>query len=153
MESKAKMMGFSTPPSLDDLTEIAEEIVDELPKELNKYIGKLKIEVEEFPDEYIEAELELESEFDLLGCYQSSGPAAIGKLPVSGKGNNRRDVLYLYRRPILDAWCETGDDLTMLVNRVILQEIGTHFGFTESEIEILEEDMVAEYEDQLIVCE
>lgn len=131
-------MGFTVPPSLEDIQAIAEAIIDDLPEGLQKRTGKLKVVVEDFPDAFIEQELELETPFDLLGCYQSSGPAAIGHLAKNGK---RQDTIYLYRRPILDVWADTAEDLTRLVNRVIIHEIGTHFGFTQDDIEMYEEDM------------
>lgn len=130
-------MGFTVPPSIEDIAEIADSIIDELPEGLQKRTGKLKIVVEDFPDAFIEQEMELETPFDLLGCYQSSSPAAIGRLATQKK----QDTIYLYRRPILDAWAEMNEDLTRLINRVIINEIGTHFGFTPEEIEMYEEDM------------
>jgi len=131
-------MGFTEPPSLEDLEELAKSIIDEMPKGLSKYIGKLKVEVEDFPDSYTEQELELETAFDIVGYYESAGPAAIGHLASS---SDRRDVLHLFRRPILDVWCDTNEDLSNIVNRIILQEIGNHFGFTDDEVEMYEEDM------------
>jgi predicted Zn-dependent protease with MMP-like domain len=131
-------MGFTVPPSLEDIEEMASIIISELPDGLRKYISKPKVTVEDFPDAFIEQELELETPFDLAGCYQSAGPAAIGHLASNAK---RQDTLYLYRRPILDQWAETGEDLMRLINRVILQEIGHHFGFTPEDIEMYEEDM------------
>lgn len=130
-------MGFTVPPSLEDIQEIAEAILDELPESLRKKTAKLKIIVEDFPDAFVEQEMEIETPFDLLGCYQSSGPAAIGRTAV----NAGQDQLHLYRRPILDVWSETNDDLTRLINRVMIQEIGHHFGHSPDEIEMYEEDM------------
>lgn len=138
METKAIYVGYTVPPSLDDIEEMAETIIDALPSGLYKHIGKLKAVVEDFPDAFIEQELELETPFDLLGCYQSPGPASLGHMAGNAK---RQDVIYLYRRPILDAWADTGEDLTRLINRVILQEIGHHFGFSQDDIELYEEDM------------
>ena len=135
METKAIFVGFTVPPSIEDITEIAESIIDELPDTLRKHTSGLKIQVEDFPDAFIEQEMELETPFDLLGCYQSSSPAA------KAASAKRQDTLFLYRRPILDAWAETSDDLARLVNRVIIQEVGHHFGFTPEEIELYEEDM------------
>ena len=112
-------------------------ILKDMPKGLQKYTGKIKIIVEEFPDDFIQQEMELETPFDLLGCYQSSGPAAIGKIN-SAKSQN---VLYLYRRPIIDFWADTGEDLTRIINRVVIQEIGHHFGFSSDEIDMYEEEM------------
>lgn len=148
MESQTIMMGHTTPPSIDDICAMAEDIIDTLPKGIEQYIGKLQITVESFPDDYITSELELESPYDIFGVYQSAGPRAIGNTV----GNlNKQDILYLYRRPILDAWCETGEDLTEILNRIILQEIGYHFGFSDHEIEMYEDEM--QPEDRLIVCE
>ncbi len=138
MERKAIYVGFTAPPSMEDLRETAENIIDELPNGLRKRTGKIAVIVEDFPDGFIEQEMELETPFDLLGCYQSSGPAAIGHL---GAAKTKQDTLYLYRRPILDVWAETNEDLTRLINRVILQEIGHHFGYSPEEIDMYEEDM------------
>ncbi|MFH1159048.1 MAG: metallopeptidase family protein [Pseudomonadota bacterium] len=138
METKSIFVGFTVPPSLEDIEAVAEAVLDDLPEGLQKYIGKLKILVEDFPDTFIEQEMDLETPFDLLGCYQSSGPAAVGHLAMNAK---HQDVLYLYRRPILDAWADTSEDITSVINRVIIQEIGHHFGFSPHEIEMYEEDM------------
>ena len=138
LDTKSIFAGFTVPPSLEEIGEIAETILDALPQGLEKYTSKLKVQVEDFPDAFIEQELELETPFDLLGCYQSSSPAAVGRLSSNTK---RQDVIFIYRRPVLDAWAETNEDLTRLINRVILQEIGHHFGFTEDEIDMYEEDM------------
>ena len=73
------MMGYTTPPSLEDMTTIAEEIVDELPDALEKYVGKLHIEVEDVPDDYIMDELDLEDPYDVFGVYQTSGPKALNR--------------------------------------------------------------------------
>jgi predicted Zn-dependent protease with MMP-like domain len=137
VETKAIFVGFTVPPSIEDIAEIAEVIIDGLPKGLEKHTNKLKAVVEDFPDAFIEQELELETPFDLLGCYQSSSPAAVGKAASA----QRQDTICLYRRPILDVWSETGEDLTRLINRVIITEIGHHFGFTQDEIEMYEEDL------------
>ena len=130
-------MGFTVPPSIEDLQALAEDIVDSLPDALSKHIGKLRVVIEDFPDDFIQEQLELETPFDIYGVYQSSGPAtAMSKTA-------RQDALYLYRRPLLDAWCDTGEDITRLVNQVILREIGNHFGFTEDEIEMYEEEIAS----------
>ena len=140
MENKSIIIGYTEPPSLEDIEATAKTIIEELPDGIRKYIGKLKIEVSDFPDSYTEQELELETPFDILGYYESAGPTAIGHLVASAE---RRDRLHLFRRPILDVWCDECEDLTALINRVILQEIGNHFGFTDEEVEMYEEDMLA----------
>ncbi len=138
MENNSIIMGFTEPPSLEDMEALAKSIIETLPDSLNKYIGKLKVDIKEFPDSYTEQELDLETPFDILGYYESAGPATIGHLSTN---KDNRDSLHLFRRPILDVWCDTSEDLTRLVNRIILQEIGNHFGFNESEIEMYEDAM------------
>jgi len=136
MDTKSIFVGFTIPPSLEDIEDVAGMILSDLPKGLRKYIGKLKIIVEDFPDAFIEEEMELETPFDLLGCYQGSGLSSLSL------NNKKQDIIYLYRRPILDLWVETCDNITLLINKVIIQEIGNHFGFSNDEIEMYEEDML-----------
>jgi predicted Zn-dependent protease with MMP-like domain len=138
LETKSIFVGFTVPPSLEDIQQTAEAIIADLPQGLHKYVSKLKVTVEDFPDDFITQELEVETPFDLLGCYQSAGPAALGHLAGNTK---RQDTICLYRRPILDAWSETSEDLTRLINRIILTEIGHHFGFSDDDMQMYEEDM------------
>lgn len=132
-------MGFTIPPSQEELHALAEDIVDSLPDAMSKHTGKLQIMVEDFPDDFIQTELELETPFDIYGVYQSASPLA--KKGLNAK-SVRQDTLFLYRRPILDAWCDTGEDLTRLVNQIILREIGNHFGFSEDEMDMYEEELI-----------
>jgi predicted Zn-dependent protease with MMP-like domain len=133
LETKAIFVGFTVPPSIDDIAEIADAILDELPPALRKHTARVKVQVEDFPDDFTAQEEELETMFDIEGRYLR-GPGAAA---------TRSDVLFLYRRPILDTWAETGEDLARIVNRVIIEVIGMQFGFSEDEIELYEEDMLA----------
>lgn len=132
-------MGFTVPPSSEELQMLAEDIVDSLPDAMSKHTGKLQVVVEDFPDDFIQGELELETPFDIYGVYQSASPLA--KTGLNAKAA-KQDTLFLYRRPILDAWCDTGEDLTRLVNQIVLREIGNHFGFSEDEMDMYEEELV-----------
>lgn len=134
METKAIFVGFTVPPSIDDIAAIAEAILDELPDTLRKRTAKLDIVVEDFPDDFTAQEEELETLFDIEGRYLR-GPMSAGAA--------RKDTLVLYRRPVLDTWADTGEDLTRIVNRVIIEVIGMQFGFSEQEIELYEEDMLS----------
>ena len=51
MESKSIFVGFTVPPSIDDIEQIAEIVIDGLPDGLDKRTGKLRVVVEDFPDE------------------------------------------------------------------------------------------------------
>lgn len=126
------IMNYSRPPSADDISVMALQILDALPHELAKSCEDLGLQVEEFPDETIESEMELETPYDLLALYRSGKEIAPG---IEKKGPAGDDVLLLYRRPILDLWCETADDLMTLLREIMIEEIaGTH-EFNETDIQ------------------
>ena len=83
---------------------LAERALETIPDAFKRHLGPLVIRVEEFPDEETEAAMELESPFDILGLYRGVAlPHQSVSHPRSGI-----DMVFLYRRPILDYWCETG---------------------------------------------
>ena len=49
------------------------------------------------------------------------------------------DMIFLFRRPILDYWCETGEDLAHVVRHVLIHEIGHHFGLSDETMEAIEQ--------------
>lgn len=121
-------------PTLDDISRLAEEAHTSLPAELRKFADALIIKVEDFPSDEIIEEMELETPFDILGLYQGVDLPRrsifdIGRLP---------DMVYLYRRPILDYWCDSGERLPDIVKHVLIHEIGHHFGFSDEDMERIE---------------
>ena len=122
------------PPSLERLEALAAEALETIPQELKQHLGPVLIRVEDFPDEETEEEMELETPFDLLGLYRG---VALPMKSVSSPGGDI-DMVFLYRRPILDYWCETGEDLRHVVRHVLILEIGHHFGFSDADMERLE---------------
>jgi predicted Zn-dependent protease with MMP-like domain len=122
------------PPTLGDIEALAADALKTIPSELKQHLGPLIIRVEEFPDEETEAAMELESPFDILGLYRG---VALPHKSVSDP-HAQIDMVFLYRRPILDYWCETGDDLEDVVRHVLIHEIGHHFGFSDDDMERIE---------------
>ena len=123
-----------TPPSLAEIELLAEAALATIPNELKRHIGGVVIRVDEFPDEETEREMALESPFDILGLYR--GVALPHKGPSGGVP--QVDMIFLYRRPILDYWCETEEDLAWVVRHVLIHEIGHHFGFSDDDMERIE---------------
>jgi predicted Zn-dependent protease with MMP-like domain len=82
------------------------------------------------------AQMQLESEFDLLGLFQGVGLPFMTGSQVSGQLPN---MIWLYRRPILDYWAEHEDDLGAIVTHVLVHEIGHHFGLSDDDIAAIEE--------------
>jgi predicted Zn-dependent protease with MMP-like domain len=130
--SQQIIMNFSVPPSDDDLAVIAEEQLGTLPEELAEHIDDLAIRIEDLPDETTELDLDLDDPFDLLALYKGGKEMSPG---IERKVANQDDVLVLYRRPILDMWCETGDDLSQIVRDAMIEEIAAHFDFSDDDID------------------
>ena len=124
------------PPSLDDLESLAREAFEGIPPTLVRFVKDVEIRVDDFPDEETEKEMALESPFDLLGLYRG---VALPNKSVSAASSDL-DRIFLYRRPILDYWCETGEDLYDIVRHVLIHEIGHHFGFSDADMERLENE-------------
>ena len=124
------------PPSLADLEEQARHALDTIPRRLKQHLGPIVIRVEDFPDEETEEAMGLDSPFDILGLYRGVA------LPHKSISDPRPtlDMVFLYRRPILDYWCETGEDLRHVVRHVLIHEIGHHFGFSDEDMARIEEE-------------
>ncbi|MCB9991040.1 MAG: metallopeptidase family protein [Rhodospirillales bacterium] len=132
MSQQRIIMNFTAPPSADDLAVIAEAVIDTLPEELMEFCDSLAIQIEELADESLENDLDLEDAFDLVALYRSGGQIAPG---VEKKVANDEDLLILFRRPLLDLWCETCDELNDIVRQVMIEELGQNFDFSEDEID------------------
>jgi predicted Zn-dependent protease with MMP-like domain len=122
------------PPSTADIETLAQEALATIPPELRQQVGDVIIRVDDFPDEEIEKEMALESPFDLLGLYRG---VALPRQSVMAARSDI-DMIFLYRRPLLDYWCETGEDLVAVVRHVLIHEIGHHFGFSDDDMERIE---------------
>ena len=123
------------PPSLAELEALAQSALATIPDELKRHLGPVVIRLEDFPDEETEEEMGLDSPFDLLGLYRG---VALPHKSVSSTSATI-DMIFLYRRPILDYWCETGEDLAHVVRHVLIHEIGHHFGFSDEDMARIEE--------------
>jgi len=121
-------------PTLADIEALAQAAVERLPDLFRQHLGSVLLRVEDFPDAEVIAEMELESEWDILGLYQGrhigmKGDEPSGALP---------DMIFLYRRPLLDEWCQTDDSLEAIVTHVLVHEVGHHFGLSDEAMEAIE---------------
>ena len=121
-------------PSLADFEALAQAAVERLPPLFRDHLGTVLLRVEDFPDAEVIAEMALESEWDILGLYQGrhvgmKGDEPSGVLP---------DMIFLYRRPLLEEWCEGEDSLEALVTHVLVHEVGHHFGLSDAAMEAIE---------------
>ena len=121
-------------PDLEAIEIMAHAAFETIPEELSRHVKGVVIRIADFPDEETEREMELESPFDLLGLYHG---VSLDHKSVSDPLPSI-DMIFLYRRPILDYWCETGEDLFGIVRHVLIHEIGHHFGFSDEDMDRIE---------------
>lgn len=123
-------------PSLEDFARLAKAAFDALPEPFRGLAGDVVIRVDDFADDEVLAGFGMEDPFELTGLYHgvdiglrdSMGPAA------------EPSRIFLYRRPILDEWCERGDvGLDEIIAHVLIHEIGHHFGLDDDQIHHIED--------------
>ena len=127
-------MRYGTPPSLDDILELAETALSAIPEELRNLVGGTVMAVEDAPDDDILAEMGMESPWELTGLYRGTPLTQKSVLDLPAEP----DTIVLFREPLLLEWIETGEDLFRLVRNVLVHEIGHHFGLSDADIARLE---------------
>ena len=123
-------------PSLDDFARLARDAFDALPAEFRQAAGEVVFRIDDFADEQTLKDLEIEDPFELTGLYHG---VDIGRREGLGPAPEPSRI-FLYRRPILDEWCERGDvGLAEIIAHVLIHEIGHHFGLDDDQIHAIEE--------------
>ena len=121
-------------PSLAEMETVAHDIFARLPGHFRKLCEGVIIRVDDFPTDEVLEEMDADSEFDLLGLFQGTG------LPFQSNDDIARlpNLIWLYRRPILDYWAEHDETLGHIVRHVLIHEIGHHFGLSDDDMEAIE---------------
>jgi predicted Zn-dependent protease with MMP-like domain len=122
-------------PSLTDLEALATAAFDGLPEEFRTLTGGVQVRIADFPDAEVVEDMRLESEFDILGLFQGIGLAHDSSAAETGRLPN---MIWLYRRPILDYWAEHDESLGAIVTHVLVHELGHHFGLSDADMEAIE---------------
>lgn len=122
-------------PDLATMERMAEAAMRRLPPDFRRLSEDVVVRVEDFPSDEVIHELGAESEFDVLGLFQGYGLAQGGAVPATGRMPN---MVFLYRRPILDYWAEHEETLGAIITHVLVHEIGHHFGFSDADMEAIE---------------
>lgn len=135
MASDGKRWRDARSPSLEEMEALAGEAYAALPEQFRALCEGLVIRVEDFPTDEVLEDMRAQSEFDLLGLFQGVG------LPFRSESAPEAmpNMIWLYRRPILDYWTEHDDSLGEIITHVLVHEIGHHFGLSDEDMLAIEE--------------
>jgi predicted Zn-dependent protease with MMP-like domain len=123
-------------PSLLDLEILASTVFRDLPAKFRTLCEGLVIRVEDFATDEVLDDMEIDDPFELMGLFQGLGlPFRSESAPVQ-----MPNMIWLYRRPILDYWAEHDETLGAVVAHVLVHEIGHHFGLSDDDMEAIEEE-------------
>jgi predicted Zn-dependent protease with MMP-like domain len=128
-------MGQTFAPDAAAIERLAEAAIARLPETFRRHLTNVVLRIEDYADDEVLTQLGIEDPFELTGLYSGRSldkqdSWASGELPP---------MIHLYRRPLLDEWAETGISLEALITHVIIHEIGHHFGFSDSDMQAIEE--------------
>ncbi len=118
-------------PDLAAIEALALAAIEALPEAYRGAARAVVLRVEDFaPDAMLEA-MGVEDGFDLTGLYEG--------IPLTEKSVADQplgpDMIWLFRRPILDEWVARGDvALADLVSHVFVHELAHHFGWSDADI-------------------
>ena len=121
-------------PSLAEFEAISDAAFALLPSlflDLCKYVF---IRIEDFPTDEVLDAMNIESPFDLLGLYHGVDLSRRSVMDPAAMP----EMVFLYRRPILDYWAEHEETLGAILTHVLIHEIGHHFGLSDADMERIE---------------
>ncbi len=126
-------------PNLAAFEALAAAAWDRLPSHFRQVCGDVVIRIEDFANDDVLDSLAIRDSFDLMGLYQG---VSLDKKSVTDMAREP-DIVFLYRRPILDYWADADDTLGDIITHVLVHEIGHHFGFSDEDMEEIEAEAAA----------
>lgn len=121
-------------PTITDFELLAQEVFDEMPEEIKNNSDLFALNIEDLPDEEVVFELGADSPYSVLSYIEETSKETIGWISASAG----RDILCLYRRSILDYWCDSNEDLRDIVKNEMLKGLGAILGLYDDEFDFLD---------------
>ena len=123
-----------------EFIDIAEATWAGLPEQFRAAVGNLVTQVQDYAHQETLEAMEIHHPMDLLGLYHGIG-LPFKSVLQSGDGP---DMIFLYRMPILRYAEQTGNDVGTVIRHVYIHEIGHHFGFSDADMDRIEQQADAE---------
>lgn len=125
----------ATAPDLAEIERLADLARAALPDAIARAAAEVVIRVADWPSDEMLEDLGLEAAWELTGLYEG--------VPLTEKSVLHQpegpDVIWLFRRPILDEWTERGGiPLGELVTHVLIHEFAHHFGWSDADIAMVD---------------
>lgn len=125
-------------PTLGDMEGIAGRAFERLPDAVRAACAGLAIRVADFAPEDMLDDMGIDDPFDLTGLYEGT---ALTDRSVFDQ-SLAPDMVWLFRRPILEEWIARGDvGLDRLVAHVLVHEIAHHLGWSDDDIRAVDDWM------------
>ncbi len=123
-------------PDAGEIERLALMAREALPEQFRGPAGSVALRVVDFATEDMLDDLGIDDPFGLTGLYEG--------VPMTLKSTSdqpeRPDVIWLFRRAILDEWVARGDvTLAALVTHVFVHELAHHFGWSDDDIATIDE--------------
>ena len=120
-----------TSPDGEEIEALARAAIADLPQPYRAAAALVALRIEDFASDALLAELGCENPFELTGLYDG--------IPMTEKSVSDQplqpDMIWLFRRAILDEWVERGNvTLQELVAHVLVHELAHHFGWSDEQI-------------------
>jgi predicted Zn-dependent protease with MMP-like domain len=116
----------------EDFDAAVRDAIDSLPEDFRKHLDNVIIQVQPQPDKKMLRDLKLRRRDVLLGLYRG--------LPLTEKSvlanNSMPEIIYIFKDNI-ESICPTRRRIVQQVRKIILHEIGHHFGMDEDDLDRL----------------
>ena len=128
-------MDKHTGPTQAQMLQMAHGVLSGLPSPFRDHVHEIVLEVEDFATPEQLAAVDLTDPWQLTGLYEG---VALTKRSVWESGRMPARI-WLFRRPLIAEWRETGVRMDDLVRHVVIHEAGHHFGFSDDDMHALED--------------
>jgi predicted Zn-dependent protease with MMP-like domain len=119
---------ISNLPAIQCIEQIAIETLNIIPEALKEHAKKIQVIVENYADMDTLNSLRIKDKYELLGLYRGT-PVPIKTIFAPSA---LPDCIYLYRCPLIRYAYENNENISVLVQHVIVHELGHHFGYNET---------------------